>query len=134
MRQAEDRVWAAITESAKRKFDYDGFKNRLSESGDERVADFILFQIIEGLAENLSHEELLLKVRGDLELFGYPVPEDEVNGFLADKKEILSAEVHAAREVLSGFAQGRSASELLTQVRKLLYSRPHEIYTRDTSG
>ena len=71
MRQAEDIVWAAITESARRRFDYAEFKNRLSASGDERVADFILFQIIEGLAENLTHEELLLKVSGDLELSGF---------------------------------------------------------------
>lgn len=120
MRQAEDLVWAAITESARLRFDYDEFKSRLSKSGDERVADFILFQIIEGFAENRSHEELLLRIREDLELFGYPSSEDELDAVLADKQETLSAEVHAARLVLSGFAQGQRAPELLEQVHKLL--------------
>ena len=120
MRQAEDLVWAAITESARLRFDYDEFKNRLSASGDERIADFILFQIIEGLAENRSLKELMLRIHEDLELFGYPASEDELAAILADKKEILSAEVHAAREVLSGFAQGQSAPELLELAHKLL--------------
>jgi hypothetical protein len=92
----------------------------LSKSGDERVADFILFQIIEGLAENRSHEELMLRIREDLELFGYSASADKLDAVLADKKEILSAEVHAAREVLSGFADGQRAPELLEQVHKLL--------------
>jgi hypothetical protein len=120
MRQAEDLVWAAITESAKCRFDYDGFKNQLSASGDGRVAEYILFQIIEGLAEELSRAELLLKIRGDLELFGYPVPADELKGFLADKQDVLGAEVHAAREALSGFAQGQAAPDLLELVLEYL--------------
>ena len=120
MRQAEDVVWSAITESGKRRFDYDGFKNRLSESGDERVAEYILFQVILGIAENLSREELLSKIRGDLDLFGYPISEEELENFLADKKELLSAEVQAAREALSGFAQGNKAVDLLVRVNQLL--------------
>lgn len=120
MRQAEDIVWGAITESARRRIDPGEFKTRLSASADERVADFILFQIIEGFAEELPHAELLHKLRGDLELFGYPVSEGELNIVLADKKEILSTEIHTAREALSGFAKGQTAEELLTQVQKLL--------------
>ncbi|MDF7824335.1 hypothetical protein P4B35_09955 [Pontiellaceae bacterium B12227] len=120
MRQAEDLVWAAITDSARCRFDYDEFRNRLSKSGDERVADFILFQIIEGLAENKSHEELLSTIRADLELFGYPASTDELAALLENKKEILSAEVHAAGVALAGFARGQSAPELLEQVHKLL--------------
>lgn len=120
MRQAEDVVWAAITERARCRFDYADYKKRLSASGDERVADFILFQIIEGLAENLSQEELLLKISGDLKLFGYPISDNELNTILADKKEILSAEVHAAREALSSFAQDINAQEVLAQIHQLL--------------
>lgn len=120
MRQAEDVVWAAITESARSRFDYADFKKQLSTSGDERVADFILFQIIEGLAENLSHEELSLKISGDLELFGYPISEGGLNAILADKKAILSAEVDAARDALSGFADGKTSPDLLTQIHNLL--------------
>lgn len=37
-----------------------------------------------------------------------------------DHQESLSAEVHAAREALSGFAKGQPAPELLAQVHKLL--------------
>ena len=120
MRQAEDIVWRTITESAKGRFDYAEFKNRLAVSEDERTAEFILFLIIEGTAEGLSAEQLLSKVSGDLLLFGYSVSNADLEVLLTDKKEILSAEVHAARMVLSGFSQGQHAPELLEQVHKLL--------------
>ncbi len=120
MRQAEDIVWSTITESAKRRFDYTGFKNRLSAAGDERVAEYILFQIIAGYAEELSREEHLSKIREDLRLFGYSFPADELEEFLADKKAILKAEILAAKEALSGFAQGKDAPGLLIQIQRML--------------
>jgi hypothetical protein len=120
MRQAEDIVWSAITESAKRRFDYTGFKNRLSASGDERVAEYILFQVIVGYAEGLSREELLSKVDGDLQLFGYSISAKDPEEFLADKKEILSAEIRAAKAALAGFAQGQDAPGLLVRIQRQL--------------
>lgn len=120
MRQAEDIVWNTITESAKRRFDYTGFKDRLSASGDERVAEYILFQVIVGYAEDLSLKELLSKIRGDLQLFGYSVSAEDLEYFLADKKEILSAEVRAAKAALSGFAQGKDAPGLTAQIQRML--------------
>jgi hypothetical protein len=120
MRQAEDIVWSAITESAKRRFDYTGFKNRLSASGDERVAEYVLFQIITGYAEKLSREELLSKIREEMQLFGYSFSAEDMEEFLADKKEILGAEIRAAKEALSGFAQGKDAPGLLVQIKRLL--------------
>lgn len=119
MRQAEDIVWSTITESAKRRFDYDGFRNRLSASGDERVAEYILFQIITGYAEELSLEELLSKILEDMRLFGYSFSAAELEEFLADKKEILKAEILAAKEALFGFAQGKDAPSLLVQIQLL---------------
>jgi len=120
MRQSEDIVWNTISESAKRRFDYAGFKNRLSGSGDERVAEYILFQIITGYAEDLSNEEFLSKIQEDLRLFGYSFSAEDLDEFLADKKEILSAEIRAAKEALSGFAQGNDAPSLLAQIERLL--------------
>ncbi len=120
MRQAEDIVWNTITESAKRRFDSAGFKNRLSASGDERVAEYILFQIITGYAEELSHKEFLSKIQEELRLFGYSFSSKDLEEFLADKEETLSAEIRAAKEALSGFAQGQDASSLLVQIQCLL--------------
>ena len=118
MRQAEDIVWSAITESAKRRFDYTGFKDRLS--GDDRVSEYVLFQIIVGYAEELSREEFLSKIREDLRLFGYPFSAEELEEFLADTKDVLHAEIRAAKEALSGFAQGKDAPGLLVQIQRLL--------------
>ncbi|MFA6172366.1 MAG: hypothetical protein WC701_01650 [Kiritimatiellales bacterium] len=120
MRQAEDIVWSTITESAKRRFDYAGFKNRLSASGDERVAEYILFQIITGYAEELSRAEHLSKIQEELRLFGYSFPADELEEFMGDKKEILNAEIRAAQEALSGFSRGKDAPGLLVQIQRLL--------------
>ena len=120
MRQAEDIVWSIITENAKRRFDYDGFKNRLSGSGDERIAEYILFKIITGYAEELSLAEHSSKIREDMRLFGYSFSVEELEEFLADKKEILTAEILAAKEALFGFAQGKDAPGLLVQIQRLL--------------
>jgi hypothetical protein len=120
MRQAEDIVWSTITESAKRRFDYAGFKNRLCASGDDRVAEYILFQIITGYAEELSREEFLSKIQEDLQLFGYAFSAEELEEFMVDKKKILNAEILAAKEALSGFAQGKDAPGLLLQIQRML--------------
>lgn len=120
MRQAEDIVWSAITESAKRRFDYTGFKNRLSATGDERVAEYILFQIITGYAEELTFGEVLSKIHEDLQLFGYSFSAEQLEEFLANKKEILDTEIRAAKEALFGFAQGKPASGLLANIQHRL--------------
>ena len=120
MRQAQDIAWNTITESGKRRFDYDGFKNSLGDSGDDRTAEYILFQIIVGLAEELSAEEFLSKIRGDLSLFGYSLSDAEWEQLLADKNEILKTEIHAAKEALSEFSKGTDAPTVLDQVRRLL--------------
>ena len=120
MRQAQDLVWNAITESGKRRFDYTEFKNSLGDSGDDRTAEYILFQIIVGLAEELSSTEFASKIHGDLSLFGYSFSDDELELLLADKKEILKTEIYAAKGALSEFAAGADADGVLDQVRRLL--------------
>jgi len=121
MRQAQDIVWNTITESAKRRFDYTGFRKSLSASGDdERTAEYILFQIVVGYAEGLSAEEVLSKVSGDLLLFGCTLSAAELEVFLADKKEILNEEIRAAEEALVAFDQGTDADAVLAHVRRLL--------------
>ncbi len=92
----------------------------MSASGDEQVAEYILFQIIVGYAEELSRAELVSEIDGDLQLFGYSLSAEELGEFLADKKKILNAEIGVAKEALSGFAQGQDASSLLVQIPHLL--------------
>lgn len=121
MRQAQDIVWNTITDSAKERFDYIGFRKSLSERGDDdRTAEYILFQIVVGCAEGLSEAEVLSKVRSDLLLFGCPVPDEQLGAFLADKRKILKAEIRAAEAALRGFDQGEDAGAVLVQVRRLL--------------
>jgi len=120
MRQAQDIVWGTITESAKRRFDYVGFRESLSALGDdERTAEYILFQIVVGYAEGLSAEEVLSKVSGDLLLFGCTLSAEELEAFLADKKEILKEEIRAAEEALSAFDQGKKSDDVLAHIRRL---------------
>jgi hypothetical protein len=121
MRQAQDIVWNIITESAKLRFDYIGFRKSLSERGDdERTAEYIVFQVVVGYAEGLSDPEVLSKVRSDLLLFGCPLSDGQLGAFLADKRKVLKAEIRAAEAALSGFEQGRDAEAVLVQVRRLL--------------
>jgi len=117
MRQAQDIVWNTITESAKGRFDYAGFKNSLSALGDdERTAEYILFQMVVGYAEGHSAAEVLSKVSGDLLLFNCTLPAGELEAFLADKKEILKEEIRAAEEALSAFDQGEKPDDVLVHV------------------
>jgi len=120
MRQAEDMAWSAVTESAKRRFDFSEFKKSLGVSGDDHTAEYILFQLIVGFAEKLSGEELASKIRSDLLLFGYSVLDDVLERLLVDKKEILKEEIRAAEAALSGFFQGKDSDAVFAQVRSLL--------------
>lgn len=120
MRQPEEMVWAVIIESAKRRFDYDAFKCWLSEVDDERIAEYILRQLIEGSAEGLVPADLSLDLRAELELFGLMVSDDELCAFIATQQTTLRVEINAARETLSAFAQGISAPELLMQISETL--------------
>lgn len=122
MRQAQDLVWNMITESAKRRFDYAQFESSLSRLGDERTAEYILFQIVVGIAEGISADELLTKVSGDLLLFGCPVSDEDLNVFLSGKDKILKEEIHAAKEALSTFERGIDADTVFMHVRSLLLS------------
>lgn len=121
MRQAEDIVWSAITESARRRMDFDGFKKSLGLSGDERTAEYILFQMIAGFAEKLPVEALGSKISDDLLLFGYCVSGDTLEKLLADQKELLNKEILAAEEALSGFLQGQGADSILVRISKFLH-------------
>ena len=120
MRQPQDLVWNAITASARRRFDYDVFKHSLSGSDDDRIADYILFQLIAGYAEELSEDEFNTKLHSDLHLFGYSLSDPELNEILAGKRELLALEIATAKEALSGFSQGHDLHEMLIEVERKL--------------
>lgn len=121
MRQAQDIVWNVIAESAKRRFDYIAFKKSLGERGDdERTAEYILFLVIVGFAEELPHEEFISTLQSDLHLFGYLMSEEEIGVFLTGKQKVLSEEISAAKDALEQFANGCDISTIFGQVQARL--------------
>ena len=120
MRQAEDLVWNAIVESGKCRFDYVAFRAGLSPAGEERVADYILFQVIAGYAEERSLDALSLRIREDLDLFGFSFSEEELAHFLIGKGAVLHREIDVAKVALAELDKAAPSAELLVQVTQQL--------------
>lgn len=120
MRQAEDRVWNTIVECAKYRIDYDAFRFALSPSGDERIGEYLLFQMIEGFAEELSVGELVDKLAADAQVFGLSFEDGVLSALLEGQAVALAAEVAAAQVALEGLASAASVSSVLRRVRVAL--------------
>jgi hypothetical protein len=120
MIQTEDIVWIPIGESAKSRFDYNAFKCWVCASDDDRTADYILFQMIAGFAEDRAVDDFIAEIRGDLLLFGYSVSADALAAFLADKQVLFATEIQAAREAFAGFARGEHPLDVRPKIQQII--------------
>jgi hypothetical protein len=123
MKQSEDIVWNTITESAKRRFDYDGFRQVFAEMDNENVAEKVLFLTIAGHAAGHSIEDIAADINQQFLLIGYSLVEDELKKFITDRRADLVREIKAAEQALAFFEMGLQTPGILVQVRSIL-SKP----------
>ena len=120
MKQPEDLVWDAITESAKRKFDYAKYRAELGTMADDNIVDNIIIIIIAGHLSGRSDQEIAQIVNQDLPLLGIAFQTGYLETFLKDKKSTFADEIHAADIALTLLDQGSSVPGVLVQVKSML--------------
>ena len=123
MTPTEDIVWDTITDSAKKRFDYNNFKKIFEDLNEENVAENILFLIILGYVDEKSNSEIIVDINNNLLLLGCSFTDNDLRGFLENKNVELKNEIRAADVALSLLSQGVGIPGILVQIRSILTSK-----------
>ena len=99
MKNREDKIWDAITDSAKKRFDYQTVKNSFptDEQNQELIADNIVWKIINYLQVKKSKAELSATIFTDLLMLGFKVDKVWLDNFIDDKDEAFKIEISVSK-------------------------------------
>ena len=97
MKQPEDKIWNAITNSAKAKFDYEDFRAAFDGFPDENAPENILFMTIAGFAEGKPKDEIAADINGKLLPLAFAFSESTLTEFLANKTVEFEKEIRATQ-------------------------------------
>ena len=112
----EDIIWNTITASARTKFDYTAFKKEFGAFDNNRVLDTVLYQVLEGFAENKSTSEVAENLSHDLQMLSYPFAEKNFEPFIASHETIFASEIKATARALALFADHKEIPEILSEI------------------
>jgi len=111
-----EQIFNLITNSAKKRFDYDSFSKGL-ENFDP---DYIVFQIILSLASNESIELIIAKITSRFILSGYKLNENDLRDFIVQRKEDLGFEVLAIQMAGDSLNYGSDPLAVYLQIEDFL--------------
>lgn len=120
MKKPTDIIWDAITNSAKKRFDYDEFKAAFSELDNDNAPENILFKTIVGYVEGKSKEEIADEINNELLPLGCRFPDSDLQDFLSNKAIELGREIHATKIASTLLDQGMPIPGVLVQVKRIL--------------
>lgn len=113
----EDIIWNNITDSAKRKFDYQTFSETF-ENYHSNIAENIIFQIIIGLANNKS--ELKYELNNQLFQLGIKWDVTEISSFIDEKKNVFKNEIYATQLAMDLLQNGNEPIAVLNSIQFLI--------------
>ena len=119
MDQTIDLIWNAITNSAKRKFDYSDFEKQFIEIN-ENMADNILFQVIIGFASKKSSEVISSGLFNQMLMTGFIWKLEDIKDFVAGKDKLFSIEIYASQLANSLLDDGNEPAAVLNSITQLL--------------
>ena len=111
----EDNIWNAITESAKKRFDYNTLEEELPYG-----ANTFLFQIIMGLAFEESKDIAALKLMNNFLVSGIGIEKKEILQFMTDNKSALGSEILASRIAGDMFNNGEDPTAVFVAISQVL--------------
>lgn len=114
-----DIIWNAITDSAKKKFDYNSFEEQFSDV-DENLADNLLFKIIIGFASEKSTEIISLELFNELMLIGFIWELKDIHDFIKEKEKLLKIEIYSSQLAISLLEDGNDPMTVLHSINQLL--------------
>ncbi len=123
MKQSEDIVWDTITDSAKKRFAYDDFRQVFAEMHNDTVPENVLFMTIMGHAARDSTDEIAAGISQQFLLVAYSLDENYLKKFIEDRRVDLFREIKAAEQASALYEMGLQTPGILVQVRSIL-SKP----------
>jgi hypothetical protein len=121
MKTIEERIWDAITNSAKKKFDYQSFEQGFHDFGEVNIAENILFQVIVRFASGETKESVAANLTSEVFLLGCDFKEQVLESFLEHKEAELKTEIHITRLAHTMLEEGAHPAAVLETVQKLLH-------------
>ena len=123
MKNTQEVIWDAITNSAKKRFDYKGFEAVFQDIGGKKMADKMLFMIIVGFVAGKSDELISAELIMQLQLLGCGLDEAFFAEFLRNRRDELKAEIRAMEYAHLMLELQNSPAEVMIQVNKMLNIR-----------
>jgi len=119
MTQNADLVWNAITDSAKKKFDYKSFEEQFAEI-DENLADNILFKILIGFASKKTDEIISHELFNEMMMIGFIWKLEDIKDFIKDKGKTFKLEIYLSQLASSLLEDGSDPVMVLSSISPLL--------------
>jgi hypothetical protein len=119
-KEPEDIVWDRITDSAKRRIDYEQLVETFNEFGDPVLPENILFQIILGRAVGDDKETIASRLESQLMVLGIGAENGTFLELVEEIEPAVYKEVLAAKAALTMFQEGGDPIDVLLTVSQLL--------------
>ena len=117
--EESDLVWNAITDSAKRRFDYKSFAEDFNEINDN-IADNLLFKIIVGFVEKKESKIISLELFNDMMMTGFIWKLEDIQSFVEGKDKVFGMEILASRIAVDLLQNGNDAASVLIAINQFL--------------
>lgn len=120
MEISEETIWDAISNSAKRRFDYQSFERLFRDAGDPAIAVNLLFKIILSLASGEARHVLELELNQDMALLGLSFDGAYLQALLEPKETELEKEMRATKLAHAMLGRGTPPFAVLVSVQNIL--------------
>ena len=116
----ETVIWDYITNSAKRKFDYQSYLADFPKEIGKNIPDNILWKII--MLSSSGYDEIHISslIMSDLIMLGFMFPKDKLIPFVIDRKKDFGLEILATQIATDALNMGSAPEAVLGQVNQLL--------------
>lgn len=119
-KEPEDIVWDRITDSAKRRIDYEELVEAFDAFGDPALPENVLFQVIIGRATGEDKGAIASKLESHLMVLGIGVENGSLVDLIAEVEPAVSKEILATKAALIMFQEGGDPIDVLAMVSQLL--------------
>jgi hypothetical protein len=118
--RTEEIIWNTITNSAKKRFDYNKFAATFQNIPNDHVAENVLFKVISEFSTGKDINSVAASLRTQMLIVGYVFAIRELVELLANKEEKLKQEIQVTRIARTMLADGSPSDMTLAVVQKML--------------
>jgi hypothetical protein len=115
----EDLIWDAITDSAKRRFDYNGFAVAFDEVH-ENIAENVVFRVIAGFASGQPQQAMSSALFDQMVMTGMVWSKEDIDRFIEDKEQLFKVEILAMQLARTMLDNGVDPQAVLLSIGQLL--------------